>query len=166
MRRYIEQLIEDLDEAINVSSTKLDLLFNKYEGDEHYIYLEDDEAGITISDLIGIDQIYFPQSGYVDDNEAEHLVNKIIEVYYQYGINPIFHHYVGNKVKYEHLRLSMSCHVYPVKGEVVDIELCDYLPHNCPLHDMCLSEHAVTCFNEEAVIQLPGTNLSEMELTQ
>ncbi|WP_430809737.1 MULTISPECIES: hypothetical protein [unclassified Carboxylicivirga] len=147
MKRYIEQLIEDLESAQAKASERLYSFFDAAAGNEEQPLQDDDEEGIKLCDLIGIEQFYFPDIDYADDEEIEMLVERMQSLYTAYGLNPLFEQCVNARIKYGHLRYYLAQPVYPLQYQMVDIEMCDYLSHHCPLFDLCSQHntHGVCC---------------------
>lgn len=147
MKRYIEQLIEDLETAQAKASERLQWFFDDSGDDDETPIQHDDEAGILLCDLIGIEQFYFPKHDYPDDREVEVLAELMLALYAAYGLHPLFEPCVNARIRYGHLRYYMTQPVYPLQHQMVDIEMCDYLPQDCPLFDLCAQHnvHGVAC---------------------
>jgi len=147
MKKYIKYLIEDLEEVKLRSMQKLSNVFNGSESSDFDLYHSDDHSGIKIGDLIGMEQFFFPKVDYLTDGEAEKVVEIFVGVYNAYGLNPIFENCVSDRIKYGHLRHSLNHQVFPVSNQVVDVEMCDYLPQYCPLYELCSAHnsHRVCC---------------------
>ncbi|MCG8578729.1 MAG: hypothetical protein MI866_02355 [Bacteroidales bacterium] len=139
MKRYLEQLIEDLREARAKSTHNLSLFFKVPEMHDFDLYHNDEHAGIKVGDLIGMEKLFFPNVDYLTDSEAEKVVDEFYEVFKAYGLNPIFEVCVTAKVKYGHFRHALNHQVFPVNNQVVDVEMCDYLPQYCPMFELCMN---------------------------
>ena len=147
MKKYIKYLLEDLEDLKVKSNENLDRFFNKTEASDLDLYHNDDHSGVKVEDLIGMEQIYFPNIDYLTDLETDALVRSLHSVYIAHGLNPIFEKCVTNRIKYGHLRNGLRLQVFPISKQIVDLEMCDYLPQYCPLFDLCSSynEHNVCC---------------------
>ncbi len=139
MKRYIEQLIEDLATAKANAGVKLSLLHKNSYSNEYTPVCEEKDAGICVSDLIGMEKFFFPRTNYLNNIEVSELTNELIEVYKAHGLNPIFAPCTTDLIKYGHLRAYITHQVFPLEGQMVDIEMCDYLPTDCPFAFLCPS---------------------------
>jgi len=148
MKRYIEQLLEDLEEIRSKAHCNLSSKLDVIDESEYEPYLgNEDEEGIKVAELIGMEQIFLPDMDYLSDFEIDQVVDLLIQVYKAYGLNPIFETCVSNRIKYGHLRHGLSYQVFPSENQIVDIEMCDYLPQYCPLYSLCshFNQHHVCC---------------------
>ncbi len=147
MKRYIEHLIEDLEKVRFESVERMKSFFTSPVANEYDLFQEEEQDGIKLSDLIGMEQFFFPNIDYLSDIEVSEVVTSMIKVFEAYGLNPIFESCVNDRIKYGHLRNSLEQEVYPVKDQSVDLEMCDYLPQYCPLYNLCshYNAHKVCC---------------------
>jgi hypothetical protein len=147
MKRYIEHLIEDLEKVRMESVERLRNFFTSPVASDYELYQDEELDGVKLSDLIGMEQFFFPNIDYLSDVEISEVVNALTRVYEAYGLNPIFENCVNDRIKYGHLRIALEQEVYPVKNQVVDLEMCDYLPQYCPLYNLCshFNAHKVCC---------------------
>ncbi len=137
MKRYVEQLIDDLEVTFGNAQEKLSLFFNSSNSSDYFPITDDDEGGVLISDLIGMEKFVFPKISYLSDCEAKELTGVMVKVFNAYGLNPIFGEAIPEKIRYGQLREYVSQVVYPVDGTLVDLEMCDYLPADCPFAATC-----------------------------
>lgn len=137
IKRYVEQLLGDLGEAKGKAEENLFLFFDNAGSYEYLTISDDEEGGIKLSELVGMEKFLFPQLEYLNFLEARMLTDALIHVYRAYGFNPLFLHNVPYKIKYAQLRDYMSNIVYPCQEQLVDIEMCDYLPRYCPFVKIC-----------------------------
>lgn len=137
MKRYIEQLIEDLDVACINAFDKLSALHTNTLLNEYIPLLDDDHKGIKVADLIGFEQFVFPRTSLLSDIEVTELTNSLINVYKAHGLNPVFSPCVPDLIRYGQLREHIKHQVYPRVGDLVDVELCDYIPPDCPFYNIC-----------------------------
>ncbi|MBR8536316.1 hypothetical protein KDU71_12160 [Carboxylicivirga sediminis] len=147
MKRYIEHLIEDLEKVQVESAERLNSFFTVPVSSDYDCMHDEELEGVKLSDLIGLEQFFFPNIDYLSDVEVAEVVMSLIKVYEAYGLNPIFESCVNDRIKYGHLRYALEHQVYPVRNQVVDLEMCDYLPKYCPLYDLCShhNAHNVCC---------------------
>ncbi len=147
MKRYIEHLIEDIEEARLKAAKNLAMYFNVPVPHDFDLYHDEEHTGIKVAELIGMEKYVFPNVDYLTDLEAEVVIKGFIAVYHAYGLNPIFEKCVTDRVMYGHLRHFLNYQVYPVENEIVDVEMCDYLPQYCPMHELCsnYNDHKVCC---------------------
>lgn len=147
MKRYVEQLVEDLEVTLENAGTKLSLFFDASDDTDYFPITDEDEGGILISDLIGMEKFVFPKVDYLNDIEAYELSSIMVKVFIAYGLNPIFWNEVPDKIRYGQLRDYIDHVVYPEKGTLVDLEMCDYLPDHCPFASICpiLSKRSTCC---------------------
>jgi len=138
MKRYVEQLMEDIELAKNSAEIRLSSYF---ESDQMAAYLpvvdESEEGGIKISELIGLEVFVFPKCEYLGEVESLDLTKALVILLKGYGFNPMFGSCVPNRIKYSLLRSAINHRVYPAENELVDLELCDYLPQYCPFAAEC-----------------------------
>lgn len=130
--------MEDIGFAKSNAEKRLSSYFEN-ECSTTYQPVEDDfdEAGIKISELIGLEVFVFPKSEYLGEVEFLDLSNALIELLMNYGVNPIFASCVSNRIKYGLLRQAINYRVYLAEDHPVDLELCDYLPQYCPFAGEC-----------------------------
>lgn len=138
MKRYVEQLMEDIDLAKKCAEIRLSSYFEG-EGSNAYQLVEEgfDESGVKISELIGLEVFVFPKSEYLGEVEFMELSNAMIALLKNYGFNPMFGSCVPIRIKYSLLRQAINHRVYPAEDQMVDLELCDYLPQYCPFAAEC-----------------------------
>ncbi|MBI9061236.1 MAG: hypothetical protein JEZ14_04570 [Marinilabiliaceae bacterium] len=138
MKRYVEQLMEDIDLAKSNAERRLSSYFEcDHSAAYHFIEDDSDEAGIRISDLIGLEVFVFPKSEHLGEEELLDLSNAMIALLQNYGFNPMFGSCVPNQIKYSLMRRAINHRVYPGENQMVDLELCDYLPQYCPFAVEC-----------------------------
>ena len=138
MKRYVEQLIEDIDLAKSSAEIRLSSYFESdHSATYHPVVDDSDEAGIKISELIGLEVFTFPESEHLGEVEFLDLSNAMIALLQNYGFNPMFGSCVTNQVKYSLMRRAINHRVYPAENQMVDLELCDYLPQYCPFAAEC-----------------------------
>jgi len=140
MKRYIEQLLEDIKDSNKAAKKRvanITALRTTGEENEYNIIDDDNSLGIKLSELFNIEQVFFPERTLLDDGQISVLVEAIESLWKTYGLNPIFHEKLPVSLKYCQLRNYLSQIVYPVPGETVDVELCDYLPQHCPFAEEC-----------------------------
>ena len=148
MKRYVEQLMEDIDLAKRNAERRLSSYFEcDHSAAYHLVDDESDEAGIKISDLIGLEVFVFPKSEHLREGELLDLSDAMIALLQNYGFNPMFGSYVPYQIKYSLMRRAFNHRVYPGENQMVDLELCDYLPQYCPLYNLCshYNAHKVCC---------------------
>jgi len=138
MKRYVEQLMEDIDLAKRSAEIRLSSYFER-EGSSAYHPVDEDfdEAGVKISELIGLEVFVFPKREYLGEVESLDLSQAMIELLKNYGFNPMFGSCVPIRIKYSLLRQAVNHRVYPAEDQMVDLELCDYLPQYCPFAAEC-----------------------------
>ena len=147
MKRYIEQLLEDLERAKLAAKHNLSSVFADAEKSDYALFADEELVGINIGKLIGMEQFVFPDIDYLSDDEVEKVVTALLAVYKAHGLNPIFERCVTDRIRYGHLRYGINFQVFPVEGQIVDVEMCDYLPQYCPLYSLCSvhNKHKVCC---------------------
>ncbi|TAJ15741.1 hypothetical protein DMA11_00645 [Marinilabiliaceae bacterium JC017] len=151
MRRYVEQLLEDIKEANRSAHNKL--LKIQEEDDDLYIPVtNEDDHGFVLSELLGLEQFIFPKCYYLEDREVSSLVSAMIQLWIKYGLQPHFPEFLPDRMKYGQMRSFLNQKVYPVVGEIVDVELCDYLAGECPLSMHCpLMKYSLDNCNKRAL---------------
>ena len=137
MKRYIVQLIEELELAQAKAQNMMQLVTLNNFDEEYTPFSESEFTGYRVSELIGMEEYLFPNTEYLDENEAFQLVNAIIRLWNSYGLNPLFMEGLPPKLKYSQLKNYLKEEVFPSEGEIVDVEVCDYLPHHCPNSAQC-----------------------------
>ena len=147
MKKYIKYLLEDLEELRLRSGKNLESFFETTEGTDFDLYHNDNHYGIKVGELFGMEQFFFPKVDYLTDKEAEVVVRSFTAVYNAHGLNPIFEKSVTDHIKDGHLRHALNHQVFPINNQIVDIEMCDYLPQYCPLYELCSNnnKHKVCC---------------------
>lgn len=141
MKRYVEQLLEDIEVAQNKAYETIDkwIDMNEAPGSEDYFDPKPDD-GIILSELFGLEQFFLPTDDYLDDEELREVTTAIIQLWRAHGLYPVFTPNLPKRIKYKLLRNYWNQMVFPSPGEKVDIELCDY--RTCPFCDECpVCEH-------------------------
>ena len=142
MKRYIEHLLEDLETLKIKAVHNLSTFYKVAISSDYELYHDDEHVGIKLADLIGMEQFFFPNIDYITDDEAEKIVVALIDVYHAHGFNPMFEQCVSDRIKYGHLRNGLNQQVFPVENQIVDVEMCDYLPQYCPFYLICSHHNA------------------------
>ncbi len=137
MKRYVEQLIEDLEVSLEKAGQKLSLFFDSSDSLGYFPMMDDEEGGIQLSDLIGMEKFVFPKVSFLSEFEASALTNVMVKVFNAYGLNPIFWNEITDSIRYGQLREYIDHIVYPEEGTFVDLEMCDYLPEDCSFASTC-----------------------------
>jgi len=140
MKRYVEQLLEDIESAQNKAYEAIDRWADINEPNvEDYFDPKPDE-GIILSDLFELPQYFLPEESYLDDEEIREVSSAIIQLWRAHGLYPKFTPNLPKRIKYSLLRNYWSQMVFPSPGEKVDVELCDY--DTCPFCIDCpVCEH-------------------------
>lgn len=99
------------------------------------------DNGLLFSDYTGLCPDMFPDERSLSVAEIHKMVDELVGLFRCYGLNPIFHPLVSNRMKY--LQMRDFCHqvVYPNPGEMVDVEFCDYRSGQCPYAKDCHLAH-------------------------
>jgi hypothetical protein len=138
MTRYIEQILEDIRDAELLSVERVRNVCSPNEDEEYHIVIDENSTGgIKLSKLFDIDKIFFPEKSLLDSEQILVMVNAIESLWRAYGLNPVFHADLPEESKYCLLRNYLDQKVYPVYGNLVDVELCDYNQHDCPFINWC-----------------------------
>ena len=138
MKRYVEQLLEDIESVQNQSIETIDewRKNNSANSIDEYIDPKQDE-GIALCDLVGLQQFFLPDESYLDDEEIQVLTTAIIQLWRSHNLYPVFSKKLPRRIKYSLLRDYWNQMVYPNPDGKTDIELCDYdtCPYcvNCPV---------------------------------
>jgi hypothetical protein len=138
MKRYVEQLLEDIEFAQNRALEKLAVWksMNTEESIDDFVEPKTDE-GIMMYDLFELQQFFLPDESYLDDEEVRELATAIIQLWRAHNLYPVFTKHLPRRIKYSLLRDYWNQMVYPNPEERTDIELCDYsvCPYcvNCPV---------------------------------
>ncbi|MFT3739706.1 MAG: hypothetical protein QM786_13180 [Breznakibacter sp.] len=141
MKRYVEQLLDDIEVAQNKAYETIDRWVdsNGTSGSEDYFDPQPDD-GIVLSELFGLEQCFLPPDNYLDDEELREVTTAIIQLWRAHGLYPIFTPNLPKRLKYKLLCNNWNQMVFPSPGEKVDVELCDY--QTCPFCDECpVCEH-------------------------
>lgn len=131
MKRYVEQLLEDIESVQANCIDKIEQL--KADTTETTLddFIEPEvEEGIKLSDLFDMQQFFLPDESYLDDEEVKVLSFAIVQLWRSYNLNPLFNKKLPKRIKYSLLRDYWNQVVYPNPDNKTDIELCDY--SRCP----------------------------------
>lgn len=137
MKRYVEQLLEDIESVQNrsVESIQKWSQINLEETIDDFVEPKLDD-GIIMCDLFGLQQVFLPDESYLDDDEVKILSFSITQLWRSYNLYPIFTKKLPKRIKYSLLRGFWNQMVYPNPEGRTDIELCDFetCPYclNCP----------------------------------
>ncbi|MBN2167081.1 MAG: hypothetical protein JW717_12445 [Marinilabiliaceae bacterium] len=136
MKRYVEQLLEDIEHVQNKSIEAIEnwKLNNKANTIDEYFEPRLDD-GVILCDLFGLQQFFLPAESYLDDEEVNVLSTAIIQLWRSYNLYPIFTKKLPRRIKYSLLRDYWNQMVYPNPDGRTDIELCDY--NTCPFCFNC-----------------------------
>lgn len=138
MKRYVEQLLEDIEAAQNKAYETIDKWIDQNEapGSEDYFDPKPDD-GIILSELFGMEEYLLPDESVLDDEEIRVLTSAIIQLWRSHGLYPIFTPNLPKRIKYSLLKNYWTQMVFPSPGEKVDVEMCDYA--TCPFCGKCPS---------------------------
>lgn len=139
MKKYVQQLIEDLNDLKRDAAINRNAYFNGDCVNEYLILDEVDERGIKVSDLIGLDVYVLPELDYLNRDELSELVKTFSSLWEAYGLSPMFSSCTSDGVRYLQMREYLNEFVFPSQDDKIDIEMCDYMPHNCPFVSVCSS---------------------------
>lgn len=113
------------------------LFMAAHSGDEE----AQEESGVSFSDLTGLTTAMFPDDKQLTPETLSRLVLALVDLYRSYGLNPVFHPHVSNRMKYAQMRDFCHQLVFPNPGEMVDVEFCDYRSGQCPYASDCHLAH-------------------------
>lgn len=146
MKRYVEQLLEDIEVVQNKSIETVEGYSDHNEPVEIDDWIDPHEGGIRMCDLFGLQQYILPSESYLDDEEIRELTTAIIQLWRCHSLYPVFTKKLPRRIKYSLLRDHWNQQVYPVPDGKVDVELCDYqtCPYclNCPV---CIHSKTLSC---------------------
>ena len=153
--RYIEQLIEDINRSETFAGERVDRFVNFNDLDSEFVCDDDiDSLGIKLSELFQIDKMFFPERKLLNAEQISLLINAMESLWRAYGLNPVFPPTATDEVKYCQFRDHLDHEVIPVSGKIMDVELCDYLPHHCPFFEWCpLAKEQNECTSKYIVSQ-------------
>ncbi len=136
MKRYIEQLLEDIEVSQNraLECIKAYSETNTEQGFDDFVE-PNPEDGIKLSDLMNIETILLPHESLIDEEDVKILSLSIIQMWRAYGLYPVFSPHLPRRIKYSLLRDYWDQIVFPSNNSRVDIELCDHA--TCPYCDLC-----------------------------
>ena len=138
MTRYVEQILEDIENAKSAADERVNTICASYDKDEYHVVIdEDNTGGIKLSMLFDIDKIFFPERNLLDNEQISAMNSAIESLWKAYGLNPVFHDNLPDESIYCQLRNYLDQKVYPVSGTMVDVELCDYNQNDCPFINWC-----------------------------
>lgn len=80
LRRYVEQILEDLEEAKNQAPQEIHELQHLEDEDSLFKLLELGDE-LPLSERLGIPKKIFPPENKLDDQEVQLLVDKILELW-------------------------------------------------------------------------------------
>lgn len=140
MKRYLEQLINDMREsARNVSDEDLTVFFRNADDEDNLPFSEDYQHGPRrkLSEIVGIPSMSFPPEDQLTDNQTEILAREMELLLKAYFFYPEFPSGVPGRLRYRHLiRIWDDEHVFLINGEN-HLEFCDYDETNCPFPGYC-----------------------------
>ena len=148
MKRYVEQLLQDIEVAQNSCYETIGLWVKQNE----VLTIEDmldpsEDQGITPQELFKIDALALPPESYLDDEEVWELSLAFSQLWRAHGLYPIFTPHLPKRIKYSLFRDFWQQQVFPSQGEKVDVEMCDHATcdycNQCPV---CKS-HAIDLEN-------------------
>ena len=158
MQRYIEQLIEDIREAMPNCNPAIELKDNSVHDDESFLkHIEDVEKylhseGELISTITGIDFNLLPPPKKLTSEQQERLateLEKLLQYFHfelDFPINyPVYLRYPFIKKFWEEKHAALSF-------GTSHIEFCDYDEENCPFPGYCKTCEEVNAqmkFDEE-----------------
>ena len=159
MQRYIEQLIEDIEEAKNRPRPPKMLLPPELEfvrGAEEYLHGEQYEMG----KLFGLEIKQFPPEDKLSEEEIQALTDKITELWQVFNFIPVFPEGLPVKYKYKLLVDYLEYKTTYISEGNNHFEFCTYDPESCPF-----PEEFCTCkdfeFDDEDLEMPPSDDFDE-----
>lgn len=161
MEKYLQQLIEDLRQAaLRVPPPReiwdpVDM--DSYNEVADMLYIEDFIHGIPrpLSNIVGIDKIYFPHPDKLSPQQVNQLYAEMEKLINAYHFFPDYPTGLPVSEKYRLLRQEWdSGQVFVGAGEV-HIEFCTYDEHQCPFPaEFCACRNQES--QEKEQLQLKG----------
>ncbi|PZX18053.1 hypothetical protein LX69_01088 [Breznakibacter xylanolyticus] len=145
MKRYVEQLLEDIEAAQNSCYETLALWAGRNEVTSIEDMMDPDaEGGITPEELFGIDLLALPPDSYLDEEELWELSLAFSQLWRAHGLYPVFTRHLPKRIKYNLFRDYWQQPVYPSPGDKVDVEMCDHeVCSYCDLCPVCKSQNSM-----------------------
>ncbi len=138
MKRYVEQLLEDIKSSEALAAKRVERIVGFIDLESDYVSDDDiDSLGIKLSRLFHLDEMFFPERRFLNEEQISLLVNSLERLWKAYRLNPLFPPNATNEVKYCQFRNHLNHEVLPVSDNTMDVELCDYVPYYCPLFEWC-----------------------------
>jgi hypothetical protein len=142
MKRYIEQLIEDLrNAAIQAPEDPFD--DPDLDQDEALeLELEESERFVSgpterLSDIVGIPQKHLPAPGKLTDKQKQKIVPELIDLLHAYNFYPEYPDGVPLHLVYNAIYGIWEDDYVPMRFGQSHIEFCDYDEENCPFPGYC-----------------------------
>ncbi len=129
----IKQFLSEIGSSAGRSAS----VMQKWHGEDNFSNDCTDDGGIIFSKLTGIDASMFPNPFLITNFDINLIVSSLINLYEQYGLNPLFHPNVNAINKYLQLQDGCNSVVYPAFDDTADVEFCDYKKQSCPYSYTC-----------------------------
>ncbi len=144
MKRYIEQLVDDLRKAAENAPHLKNVIQNLSPDEEFDRNIEDVERFVRgenekLSDILGIPLIMLPLEDKLSDQQVELIVNELINLLNAWNFYPDFPENVPDKLKYKALLGVWESEQTYMRSGHMHIEFCDYDRENCPFPGYCRS---------------------------
>jgi hypothetical protein len=143
MKRYIEQLLEDIRKAA-ASAPHLHeqkhYLTDEEELDEHFEEIESyvhGENNIPLSSIVGIPANMLPAPSKLSRAQIKLLVKELVRMLNSWNFYPDFPENVPDEMKYRALISVWDSEQTYMRSGQMHIEFCDYDPEKCPFPGYC-----------------------------
>lgn len=143
MKKYIDQLIEDLEKVKANKPDKPDvhILYPDHPALEYGLdYIAEWECApmIPMAELLGFPQENLPVVEKLNESQAAAISEKILDVWQEFNFYADFPDGLPELTKYQILRKKWGEEVQYISDGMCHFEFCDYEPENCPFGiDFC-----------------------------
>ncbi len=143
MKRYIEQLLEDIRKAA-LSAPHLherkQYMSDEEELDEHFEEIEryvQGENDRPLSSIVGIPAIMLPAAEKLTKSQIKLIVKELVKMLNSWNFYPDFPEKVPDEMKYRALISVWNSEQTYMRSGRMHIEFCDYDPDKCPFPGFC-----------------------------
>lgn len=137
MKKYVEQLIQDIENAKLNKPDKPEVALLKPDhpaleyGLDHIAEWECAPYQ-PMHELLGLEPAYFPPEEKLNDEMITALVSKLLDLWEVFNFYPDFPENLPDRIRYKFLVQHLEEDVQYVSEGMIHIEFCDYEPEKCP----------------------------------
>jgi len=137
MQRYIEQIIEDLQNAKKNVKVEPDFAKMDYPEFEEKMLEIEESPNIPCKKIFGVSYEELPPPDKLTDNQMNQLIDAIADMWAEFGIDAIYPKGISLKLKYDLVKDTFVDDFHYMPGWQLTHDFCiGYCP-DCKIFDLC-----------------------------